>query len=242
MIALIVGILCLRDIDNTPRGAILAFSALFVTMVPSNINSQNGILQTDAGRSMSYRETAVGARFTQSRIDTRYKSRRISTLWCIELLRITIILWTNWLQQWRVMNLRGVCLRCWRALTTSPQQRRAKFSICRYDYFMHVGERGEYCLRMVEMNCIAARYGCLGTKISQLQCYLSSHPVSNVHISLKHLPQTDALHALQATLATAHKALLDVCAPDSSTPVVLVMVVQPGDTHSYDQDLLRQTL
>ncbi|KAI0563430.1 Glutathione synthase [Gracilaria domingensis] len=123
-----------------------------------------------------------------------------------------------------------------------PQQRRVKFSICRYDYFMHVGEHGEYRLRMVEMNCIAASYGCLGTKISHLHRYLSSHPVSNAHTSLKLLPKTDALHALPAALATAHKAFLDVCAPDSSVPVVLVMVVQPGDTNSYDQDLLRQTL
>ncbi|KAI0556967.1 ABC-2 type transporter [Gracilaria domingensis] len=60
MIALIVGILFLREIDNTQLGATLAFSALFLTVIPSNLNSQNVIPPTVAGRSVFYRETAAG--------------------------------------------------------------------------------------------------------------------------------------------------------------------------------------
>eukprot|EP00178_Gracilaria_changii_P018762 TRINITY_DN539_c0_g1_i4.p1 TRINITY_DN539_c0_g1~~TRINITY_DN539_c0_g1_i4.p1 ORF type:complete len:1392 (-),score=195.93 TRINITY_DN539_c0_g1_i4:1888-6063(-) len=60
MIALIVGILFLREIDNTQLGASLAFSALFLTVIPSNLNSQNVIPPTVAGRSVFYRETASG--------------------------------------------------------------------------------------------------------------------------------------------------------------------------------------
>ncbi|KAI0558977.1 ABC-2 type transporter [Gracilaria domingensis] len=60
MIALIVGVLFLREIENTQLGATLAFSALFLTVIPSNLNSQNVITPTVAGRSVFYRETAAG--------------------------------------------------------------------------------------------------------------------------------------------------------------------------------------
>ncbi|KAI0565432.1 ABC-2 type transporter [Gracilaria domingensis] len=60
MIALIFSILFVREIENTQLGATLALSALFLTVIPSNLNSQHVIPPTVAGRLAFYRETAAG--------------------------------------------------------------------------------------------------------------------------------------------------------------------------------------
>lgn len=60
MIAIFVGLLFLRDIDETPGGAQLAFAALFLTLIPATLSSQNVIPPTVDGRSVFYRETASG--------------------------------------------------------------------------------------------------------------------------------------------------------------------------------------
>lgn len=60
-IALIVGLLFLREIDDTQAGARLAFSALFLTVIPATLYSQNVIPPTVNGRSVFYREIASGA-------------------------------------------------------------------------------------------------------------------------------------------------------------------------------------
>lgn len=60
VIALIIGLLFLRDINQTQAGALLAFSTLFLTVIPSSLSAQNVILPTVQGRTVFYREVASG--------------------------------------------------------------------------------------------------------------------------------------------------------------------------------------
>lgn len=59
-IAVLIGLLFLRDIDNTQAGANLAFASLFLTVIPSSLYSQNVIPPTAEGRAVFYREIASG--------------------------------------------------------------------------------------------------------------------------------------------------------------------------------------
>lgn len=60
IIAVFIGLLFLRDIDNSQTGAALAFGALFLTVIPSSLQSQNVIPPTADGRAVFYREVASG--------------------------------------------------------------------------------------------------------------------------------------------------------------------------------------
>ena len=60
MIALLIGLLFLRELSNTQTGAALAFAALFLTVIPSNLSAQNVIPPTTSGRAVFYREIASG--------------------------------------------------------------------------------------------------------------------------------------------------------------------------------------
>lgn len=59
-IAFLIGLLYLREIDNTQGGANLAFAALFLTVIPSSLYAQNVIPPTAQGRAVFYREVASG--------------------------------------------------------------------------------------------------------------------------------------------------------------------------------------
>lgn len=123
-----------------------------------------------------------------------------------------------------------------------PVNRGVQLSIVRYDYFMHASAHDAYELRMVEMNCIAASYICLGTKMSAMHRFMATHPATRLHLQLDKLPANDAMHAIPKGLAAAHHAFVRTQLAGQSNNVVLVMIVQAGDTNSYDQDLLRNTL
>lgn len=60
MIALLVGLLFLREIDDSQTGANLAFAALFLSIIPASLAAANVIPTTVEGRSVFYRETASG--------------------------------------------------------------------------------------------------------------------------------------------------------------------------------------
>ncbi|CDF34514.1 unnamed protein product [Chondrus crispus] len=59
-IALLIGVLYLRDVEDTQVGAQVAFAALFLTVIPSSLSAQNVIPPTVNGRSVFYREIASG--------------------------------------------------------------------------------------------------------------------------------------------------------------------------------------
>lgn len=60
MIAFLVGLLFLQEIDDTQLGAQLGFAALFLTLIPSNLAAQNVVEPTASGRAVFYREIAAG--------------------------------------------------------------------------------------------------------------------------------------------------------------------------------------
>lgn len=60
MIALLVGLLFLREIDDTQAGANLAFASLFLSIIPAALAAQNVIPTTMSGRAVFYREVASG--------------------------------------------------------------------------------------------------------------------------------------------------------------------------------------
>ena len=60
LIAIIIGLLYLRDIDDTQNGATLALAALFLTIIPTNLSSTNVVEPTASGRVVFYREVASG--------------------------------------------------------------------------------------------------------------------------------------------------------------------------------------
>lgn len=59
-VAVIVGLLFLRDANNTQTGATITFAALFLAVVPSSLGSQNVVMPTVQGRTVFYREIASG--------------------------------------------------------------------------------------------------------------------------------------------------------------------------------------
>lgn len=60
MVALSVGILYLREITDTQQGARLAFSAMFLSVLPASLVAQNVITPTVENRAVFYRETSSG--------------------------------------------------------------------------------------------------------------------------------------------------------------------------------------
>lgn len=58
--ALVIGILFLRDVGTDQQGSGLAFAALFLTLIPASISAVNVIPKTMAGRDVFYREVASG--------------------------------------------------------------------------------------------------------------------------------------------------------------------------------------
>ncbi|CAN8065877.1 unnamed protein product [Agarophyton chilense] len=60
MIALMIGLLFVRELSNTQTGAMLAFATLFLTVIPSTLSAQNVIPPTTSGRAVFYREIASG--------------------------------------------------------------------------------------------------------------------------------------------------------------------------------------
>lgn len=115
---------------------------------------------------------------------------------------------------------------------------KVQLSMFRFDYFVHEGkERQEPCLRMVEMNCIAASFACLGTRTAQMHRYLAKHPACP-NFDLEQLPHNDATDGLARGIGIAVAEYTKVHG-GGSTRVVCMMVVQPGERNAYDQDLLR---
>lgn len=110
-----------------------------------------------------------------------------------------------------------------------------EMGIYRYDYFVHA-EDAARSLRMVEVNCIAASFACLGTKTGDMHRYLASMSLYDA-VSPDALPRNDAMSGLATAIATAHAQYVALYAPDVRS--VVMMIVQPGECNAYDQYLLQ---
>lgn len=123
-------------------------------------------------------------------------------------------------------------------LGSSPPDADIYLGIYRYDYFVNV-QNQQHSLRMVEMNCIAASFACLGTKTSEMHRFLASHPACNFDINMQNLPINHAIQSLARGIATAHTQYIRRHSPPSTVRTVVLLVGQPGERNSYDQDILR---
>lgn len=125
-----------------------------------------------------------------------------------------------------------------RLLHMLPEQPigRVQLSIFRFDYFIHE-EHTQRSLRMVEMNCIAASFACLGTRTAQMHRYLARHPACP-RLDVERMPCNDAMGHLAHGIAVTITEYANVYGRRSAR-LVCVMVVQPGERNAYDQDLLR---
>eukprot|EP00978_Attheya_sp_CCMP212_P023760 scaffold73459_cov28-Attheya_sp.AAC.1 len=91
----------------------------------------------------------------------------------------------------------------------------------------------------VELNTIASSFGCLSTKISKLHQVLNNN--NNQTISPDRLPDNHVTDGLASALAAAiqeytrQKATQQQQTSNPTTPIVVVMVVQPGEANSIDQ-------
>lgn len=126
-------------------------------------------------------------------------------------------------------------------LDNAPTKPSVELGIFRYDYFVHE-QSNKKELRMVEMNCIAASFGCLSTKTSEMHRFLSTHPTCNFNINTNDLPQNDATTALTRTFSVAHKEYLKLHNISENRSTGIAMIVQPGERNAYDQDILRSAV
>jgi len=110
-------------------------------------------------------------------------------------------------------------------------------------------------LQQIELNTIAASFGCLSAKISGLHTYLCAVAADDVAAVLEpsaaaelaagaRLPPNSALEALPDALAAAHAAYVDqagLSIGEGTLPVAL-FVVQPGEGNVADQRMLELAL
>jgi glutathione synthase len=127
-----------------------------------------------------------------------------------------------------------------------PERAGVEMGIYRFDYFLHAdGISASVALRMVEMNCIAASFACLGTLTSQMHRYLVGHPVAEGRgLDQVDVPENVAMTGLAHGLASGHATFLrrfgESALTDNRTRAI--MVVQPGERNVFDQELLRCAL
>jgi glutathione synthase len=118
--------------------------------------------------------------------------------------------------------------------------------IHRSDYMIHVprtnnvqdeGEtKKEPNILQVELNTIAASFGCLSTKVSQMHRYLRTKAqLRNMTVDADELPVNDATAGLASAINSAHQQykMQRAC---TTEPCVL-FVVQDGETNTVDQRL-----
>ncbi|KAI8081159.1 glutathione synthetase [Thamnidium elegans] len=109
----------------------------------------------------------------------------------------------------------------------------ASLGIHRNDYLLHAknGTDAKTAkIQQVEFNTIAASFGSLSTRTSQLHRYLLSSVkgYAGGQIEMNQLPQNKAIESIANGLATAWKHYGN---PDAR----VVMIIQPGERNAFDQ-------
>lgn len=111
--------------------------------------------------------------------------------------------------------------------------------IHRSDYMLDAPSNS---LLQVELNTIAASFGCLSTLVSRMHRHLISRHPAAVPVAAEQLPEQGAMGGLAEALASAHAAHRELHPSDGGGGGVVVMVVQPGERNAYDQQWLQLTL
>lgn len=111
-----------------------------------------------------------------------------------------------------------------------------QLGIHRSDYMLHADPAtGKHHLRQIEINTISSAFPTLATITARLHKHLVRRLDLDVYERVGQLPENDAIAEIPAALAAAHKAFADPSA-------VVVMVVQPGEKNSYDQQWIEHFL
>lgn len=110
-------------------------------------------------------------------------------------------------------------------------------AISRFDYFENAekDDRGAGGLRMVEINVIASSFACLSARTSAMHRHLATHPAVGGGL-VGNMPENAADQGLARGIAKARGEYQKLHGGEGT---VTVMIVQPGERNSYDQDLLR---
>ncbi|KAL3901857.1 MAG: hypothetical protein SGCHY_000274 [Lobulomycetales sp.] len=113
-------------------------------------------------------------------------------------------------------------------------QRPITLGIHRSDYLLHQPTPEETpSLKQVEVNTIAASFGSLSSRASDLHRFLRARQPSPTS---GELPENKSLQAVPKALETAYKA----CSLPSDA--VVVMIIQPGERNSFDQRFIEYEL
>ena len=121
----------------------------------------------------------------------------------------------------------------------------AFLGIHRSDYMLHQpdGASAPEGLLQVELNTIAASFGCLSTQVSRMHRYLARLEGSEKKTTVS-IPGHDTTRNLAAGIAAAHAHYVDSTAASrdaavaSAAPLAVLFVVQDGETNSVDQRML----
>lgn len=151
----------------------------------------------------------------------------------------------------------------------SPAKQADRLGIHRSDYMLHKDDDdgdGEYELKQVELNTIAASFAGLSCKIAKLHTYLTSRFQTDVKDFLQinqravvvprqqdrqpdqdaddalGVPENPALTEIPNAMRLAVDRYVDRYSPDQSHRVVVLFVVQEGETNTVDQRLLEFAL
>jgi len=150
------------------------------------------------------------------------------------------------------------------AASEAPVQCPLRLGLHRSDYMLS-GEGEEAALKQVEINTVAASFGCLSTAVGELHAFLAARhagagatPAAAAHFAraARPLAPSRSRAALAAALAAAHAAY---CAARPAPPPAggwpagwpaggapptraVAMVVQPGERNAHDQRALELEL
>jgi glutathione synthase len=137
----------------------------------------------------------------------------------------------------------GNLLRISRTVELEGVAQPLRLGIHRSDYMMHQPHDSTEPARalQIELNTISSSFGCLSTRISAMHRFLLERynvlGTGNSAVDLDALvPRNGAMQGIAASLAAAHAAYGK---PEST---VVLMVVQPGETNSFDQRWVEYTL
>lgn len=182
------------------------------------------------------------------------KARRLATIWNLLVARIAHD------GPWLLQTLASVLphdeftrrlVEIFQAINGAGRDvQKIQLGITRSDYMLHAGESGSGSpeLKQVEINTIAASFGCLSTQVTRLHQYLVQKVLGHSRLSSKSfiLPHNETMRGLAHGLAAAHKEYLRqesvMFKPSQPSrpgrrPCVL-MLVQADERNINDQKLL----
>jgi len=123
----------------------------------------------------------------------------------------------------------------------------AALGLYRYDYFMQhpplPGSPPAPTLCQVELNTMAASFGCLGARVRCIRALTIAAGLGPLGVTADDLPANNVEAQLASALAAGHAAYVSEderrgLADADALPVLPVVVVQPGERNVYDQTLL----